>query len=392
MTSWEESTLKERKTLCFCILAHQTLVWFGLFWFVSLYPNFLRSHFRPTAFSDLHLKRKGHFGGSFELLTWTPPKGVWAAWHWDLRWQSIFWCGDRVWNLDLENVMKKKSRSMLLWSLSSEVCTGWAGWHSSRFLGDERDLRVIFALGFPNHDQKIISPLRFQTSGPTYSTQSWERWGRKWNEVKACSACRDPMIIMDPPDASFLRRTCAFCLRRRWGNGMGNFGRRFSELATQNAAILHLKDVLIFLNFLLCLVREMNVWFLLQAWFRNTWSWNHSKRPSMTYVADERRIEIVSHLSCLMYFYVVFALNGQRYLILCKVYSDPCFRCDFVMLHAHFGWVTRWGVHWLGARHEKLGTYNLYVEENTEAAWPWTLSLLRPGQYQVIQNILNIKW
>lgn len=48
---------------------------------------------------------------------------------------------------------------------------------------------------------------------------------------------------------------------------------------------------------------------------------------------------------------------------------------------------TRWGVHWLGARHEKLGTYNLYVEENTEAAWPWTLSLLSPGQYQVIQNI-----
>lgn len=140
---------------------------------------------------------------------------------------------------------------MLLWSLSSEVCTGWAGWHSSRFLGDERDLRVIFALGFPNHDQKIISPLKFQTSGPNYSTQSWERWGRKWNEVKACSACRDPMIIMDPPDASFLRRTCAFCLRRRWGNGMGISGRSFSELATQHAAILSLKDVLIFLNFLL---------------------------------------------------------------------------------------------------------------------------------------------
>ena len=73
---------------------------------------------------------------------------------------------------------------MLLWSLSSEVCTGWAGWHSSRFLGDERDLRVIFALGFPNHDQKIISPLKFQTSGPNYSTQSWERWGRKCNEMK----------------------------------------------------------------------------------------------------------------------------------------------------------------------------------------------------------------
>lgn len=131
----------------------------------------------------------------------------------------------------------------------------------------------------------------------------------------------------------------------------------------------------------------MNVWFLLQAWFRNTWSWNHSKRPSMTYVTDERRIEIVSHLSCLMYFDVVFALNGQRYLILCKIYSDPCFRCDFVMFHAHFRWVTRWGVHCLGARHEKLGTYNLYVEENTEAAWPWLLSLLSPGQYQVIQNI-----
>ena len=31
-----------------------------------------------------------------------------------------------------------------------------------------------------------------------------------------------------------------------------------------------------------------------QAWFRNTWSWNHSKRPSMTYVADKRRIEILS--------------------------------------------------------------------------------------------------
>eukprot|EP00434_Breviolum_minutum_P008802 symbB.v1.2.007761.t1/scaffold480.1/size253386/23 len=54
---------------------------------------------------------------------------------------------------------------------------------------------------------------------------------------------------------------------------------------------------------------EADLCILPQAWFRNTWSWNHSKRPSMTYVADERRIEIV---------------------------------------------------------HEKLGTYNLYVEENTE--------------------------
>lgn len=44
-----------------------------------------------------------------------------------------------------------------------------------------------------------------------------------------------------------------------------------------------------------------------------------------------------------------------------------------------------------GARHEKLGTYNLYVEENTEAVWPWTLSLLSPGQYQVIQNISTDK-
>ena len=65
-----------------------------------------------------------------------------------------------------------------------------------------------------------------------------------------------------------------------------------------------------------------NPWFLRQAWFRNTWSWNHSKRPSMTYVADERRIEIVSHLSCLMYFDVVFALNNQRYLM-CKIHFDP---------------------------------------------------------------------
>ncbi|CAL1160478.1 unnamed protein product [Cladocopium goreaui] len=54
---------------------------------------------------------------------------------------------------------------------------------------------------------------------------------------------------------------------------------------------------------------EAELCILPQAWFRNTWSWNHSKRPSMTYVADKRRIEIL---------------------------------------------------------HEKLGSYHLYMEENTE--------------------------
>eukprot|EP00435_Cladocopium_sp_Y103_P052798 s344_g16.t1 len=54
---------------------------------------------------------------------------------------------------------------------------------------------------------------------------------------------------------------------------------------------------------------EAELCILPQAWFRNTWSWNHSKRPSMTYVAEKRRIEIV---------------------------------------------------------HEKLGSYNLYMDENTE--------------------------
>jgi len=54
---------------------------------------------------------------------------------------------------------------------------------------------------------------------------------------------------------------------------------------------------------------EAELCILPQAWFRNTWSWNHSKRPSMTYVAEKRRIEIL---------------------------------------------------------HEKLGSYHLYMEENTE--------------------------
>ena len=106
---------------------------------------------------------------------------------------------------------------------------------------------------------------------------------------------------------------------------MGNFGQSFSY----------------------CSLPHSNPWFLRQAWFRNTWSWNHSKRPSMTYVADERRIEIVSHLSCLMYFDVVFALNNQRYLM-CKIHFDPWNRCDFVMFYAHFRWATRAVVHCLG--------------------------------------------
>ncbi len=158
MTSWEESTLKERKTLCFCILAHHDAFDIGCCLCVPNCPRSLPSK-SIQWFEDLHLKIWGHFRGGLEFLTWTPrqTKGVWVAWHWDLRWQSIFWCGDRVWNLDLENVMKKKSRCMLLWSLSSEVCTGWAGWHSSRFLGEERDLRVILRGCFSNHDQKIMS-------------------------------------------------------------------------------------------------------------------------------------------------------------------------------------------------------------------------------------------
>lgn len=221
---------------------------------MSFYQNFLRSHFRPTAFSDLHLKIWGHFRGSFELLTWTPSetKGVWAAWHWDLRWQSIFWCGDRVWNLDLENVMKKKSRSMLLWSLSSKVCTGWAGWHSSRFLGDERDWRLIFCgvseSWSADHKPTKIPDFRFKLQHTIVGKMRQEV---QWKEAQVC---RDPMII-DPPDASSLRRTCAFCLRRRWGNGMGNFGRSFSELATQQSSVS--KMFLFSLIFcLLCLVRE----------------------------------------------------------------------------------------------------------------------------------------
>eukprot|EP00438_Fugacium_kawagutii_P025370 Skav236532 [mRNA] locus=scaffold78:1094282:1122857:- [translate_table: standard] len=61
-----------------------------------------------------------------------------------------------------------------------------------------------------------------------------------------------------------------------------------------------------------------------QAWFRNTWSWNHSKRPSMTYFADQRRIEIL-----------------------------PCSQL-YQTSELHI------------VRHEKLGSYNIYVDENTE--------------------------
>ncbi|CAJ1453511.1 unnamed protein product [Effrenium voratum] len=54
---------------------------------------------------------------------------------------------------------------------------------------------------------------------------------------------------------------------------------------------------------------EAELCLLPQAWFRNTWSWGQSKRPSMTYIPAEKRIELV---------------------------------------------------------HEKLGTFNLYVDESAE--------------------------
>ena len=112
-TSWEGSTLKERRTLCFWISpASQTPQ-----------VNHSKSPWQsPQDHPGYH--------------PWPLSQGVWVAGHRDFRWQSILWRRDRAPALAWTRRRERRAEHGKTWAPFLQVCPGRSGWYSRSFLSD----------------------------------------------------------------------------------------------------------------------------------------------------------------------------------------------------------------------------------------------------------------